>query len=97
MQLWQLDIMGGIWLADGRELKLVTGIDDHSRFCVLAALVTQATARAVCGAFAAALQTHGVPEEVLTDIQTRWRLRSLVGSAGLGQDLRDRCPSAAVA
>jgi transposase InsO family protein len=67
MQLWQLDIMGGIWLADGRELKLVTGIDDHSRFCVLAALVTQATARAVCGAFAAALQTHGVPEEVLTD------------------------------
>jgi transposase InsO family protein len=67
MQLWQLDIMGGIWLADGRELKLVTGIDDHARFCVLAALVPQATARAVCAAFAAALARHGVPEEVLTD------------------------------
>jgi hypothetical protein len=29
MELWQLDIMGGIWLTDGRELKAVTGIDDH--------------------------------------------------------------------
>jgi transposase len=34
MELWQMDIVGGIWLADGRELKAVTGIDDHSRFCV---------------------------------------------------------------
>jgi hypothetical protein len=34
MQLWQLDIVGGIRLADGTELKLVSGIDDHSRFCV---------------------------------------------------------------
>lgn len=29
MQLWQLDIMGGVFLADGRKCKLVTGIDDH--------------------------------------------------------------------
>jgi transposase len=28
MELWQLDVMGGIWLADGRELKAVTGGDD---------------------------------------------------------------------
>ena len=34
MELWQMDVMGGIWLTDGRELKAVTGIDDHSRFCV---------------------------------------------------------------
>lgn len=26
MQLWQIDIMGGVFLADGRECKLVTGI-----------------------------------------------------------------------
>jgi hypothetical protein len=38
MELWQLDIVGGIWLADGCELKAVTGIDDHSRFCVMAGL-----------------------------------------------------------
>src|SRR5215470_3616142 len=54
MELWQLDIMGGVFLADGAELKLVSGVDDHSRYCVIAQLVTRATSRAVCGAFAAA-------------------------------------------
>lgn len=67
MQLWQLDVMGGFWLADGRELKLVTGVDDHSRFCVIASVVERATGRAVCAAFAAALALFGCPEEVLTD------------------------------
>jgi transposase InsO family protein len=67
MQLWQLDIVGGVMLADGSELKLVSGIDDHSRFCVIASLVARATGRAVCAAFAAALQRYGVPAEVLTD------------------------------
>jgi transposase InsO family protein len=67
MQLWQLDIVGGVMLADGSELKLVSGIDDHARFCVVAALVARATGRAVCAAFAAALARYGVPQEVLTD------------------------------
>ena len=31
MHLWQMDLVGGIYLADGRECKMVTGIDDHSR------------------------------------------------------------------
>jgi hypothetical protein len=30
MQLWQLDIMGSIWLEDGSECKLVSGLDDYS-------------------------------------------------------------------
>jgi len=38
MELWQLDIIGHIRLADGSQLSAVTGIDDHSRFCVLARL-----------------------------------------------------------
>jgi transposase InsO family protein len=67
MQLWQLDVMGDVRLADGRELKLVSGVDDHSRYCVVATLVERATGRAVCAAFAAALRRHGIPEEVLTD------------------------------
>jgi hypothetical protein len=61
MQLWQLDIVGGIRLADGSELKLVGGVDDHSRYCVIATLVARATGRAVGAAFAAALQRIGVP------------------------------------
>jgi transposase InsO family protein len=67
MELWQLDVMGGIWLADGRELKAVTGIDDHSRFCVAAGLIERANARSVCQVFQATLERYGVPEELLTD------------------------------
>ena len=67
MQLWQLDVMGGSWLADGRELKAVTGIDDHSRFCVMAGLIERANARSVCRIFTAALARYGTPQEVLTD------------------------------
>ena len=51
--------------ADGRECKIITGIDDHSRFCVIATVVLRATARAVCSAFVAAMQEYGVPGEVL--------------------------------
>ena len=67
MELWQLDVMGGIWLTDGRELKAVTGIDDHSRFCVMAGLVERANARSVCRVFTQALARYGSPEELLTD------------------------------
>ncbi|WP_245666118.1 IS481 family transposase [Micromonospora sediminicola] len=67
MELWQMDIVGGIQLADGGEAKVVTGVDDHSRFCVIAAVVRRATGRAICLAFAEALHRFGIPEEVLTD------------------------------
>src|SRR5438445_13430865 len=62
-----MDVMGGVLLHDGTELKVVTGIDDHSRFCLLAQLVGRATSRAVCSAFVAAIERYGVPDEVLTD------------------------------
>ncbi len=31
MELWQMDVMGRVHLASGTEVKVVTGIDDHSR------------------------------------------------------------------
>jgi len=34
-----MDVVGGIGLADGTTLKCLTGIDDHSRFGVVAALM----------------------------------------------------------
>jgi len=67
MALWQLDIVGGVLLADGTEAKIVTGVDDHSRYCVICQVVPRATGRAVCLALAAALCRFGVPGEVLTD------------------------------
>jgi transposase len=70
MQLWQLDVTASAFLADGREAKIVTGIDDHSRYCVIAKAVLRATARPVCQAFIDAMTVYGVPEEVLSDNDT---------------------------
>jgi transposase InsO family protein len=67
MALWQLDIVGGVFLADGSEAKIVTGVDDHSRYCVICQVVARATGRAVCLAFAGALRAFGIPGEVLSD------------------------------
>jgi transposase InsO family protein len=67
MQLWQMDVMGGVLLEDGTELKVVTGIDDHSRFCVAAGLVPRAISKAVCEVLAASLHRWGIPDEILTD------------------------------
>jgi transposase InsO family protein len=67
MELWQIDVMGGVRLSNGIQLSVVTGIDDHSRYCVMAKLVERATARPVCDALLEALNRHGIPEQILTD------------------------------
>ena len=67
MELWQMDIVGGVMLADGWKASIVSGIDDHSRFCVSAQVVRRATARPVCDALVAAMRSHGVPAQILTD------------------------------
>ena len=77
MQLWAVDIVEGVWLVNEatgvlREAKVVTGVDDHSRFCVMAMVTERATSRAVCYAFTQALVRFGAPEEVLSDIQAMW-------------------------
>src|SRR5206468_4994795 len=60
MELWQLDIVDGIKLADGTETKIVTGVAAHSRFCVITTVVRRATGRPVCAAFAEALRRFGI-------------------------------------
>jgi len=67
MELWQMDVVGSIFTRDGTEAKILTGIDDHSRFMVCHGVMARATARPVCEHFVAALQRWGVPEEILTD------------------------------
>jgi transposase InsO family protein len=66
MELWQLDLIE-LPLADGTEIKVLTGVDDHSRYCVSAQVMVRGTGRAVCRGLAAALRRYGVPEEILTD------------------------------
>ena len=67
MDLWQMDVMGRVFLADGTEVKIVTGIDDHSRFVICAKAVLRATARPVCRALTEALGRHGIPGQILTE------------------------------
>jgi len=67
MELWQMDVTLGVHLQDGTSPSIVTGIDDHSRFCVSAKVVERATARPVCDALLEAMQRHGVPEGILSD------------------------------
>jgi transposase InsO family protein len=67
MELWQMDVTAGVFLADGSRPLVVTGLDDHSRFCVSAKVVARATAKPVCDALLGAIEAHGIPEAILTD------------------------------
>ena len=67
MELWQMDVVGSIFTLDGLEAKILTGIDDHSRFMVCHGVMARASARPVCEHFIGALERWGVPEEILTD------------------------------
>ena len=67
MELWQMDIVGGVRIVDGSEAKVVSGLDDHSRYCVSARVVARATAQPTCDALGLAMRRYGVPEQILTD------------------------------
>ena len=67
MELWQMDVVGGFVLADGRRAKALTGLDDHSRFCVSAYLMLRESSPNVCDGLAVALRAYGVPGQILTD------------------------------
>ena len=67
MELWQFDVVHGFLLSDGTTAKALTGLDDHSRFCVSARLMTRERTQAVCDGFSSAMRAYGVPAQVLTD------------------------------
>jgi transposase InsO family protein len=67
MELWQMDVVGGVALADGTSAKVLTGVDDHSRMCVCAVVMARERTRAVCDGLRRALATYGAPTQILTD------------------------------
>jgi transposase InsO family protein len=66
-ELWQFDVVGGFLLRDGSRAKALTGVDDHSRYCVSARLMVKERTRQVCDGLTLAMRRHGVPEQILTD------------------------------
>ena len=70
MELWQMDTVGGFVIAKGSttfRAKALTGVDDHSRFCVSAFLMVRESSQRVCDGLALALRSYGVPGQILTD------------------------------
>ena len=67
MELWQMDVVGGFVLADGTRAKALTGVDDHSRYCVSARLMLREGSKSVSDGLEESLRAHGVPEQILTD------------------------------
>jgi transposase InsO family protein len=67
MELWQLDLVHGFLLADGTSAKALTGVDDHSRYCVSARLMPRERTQSVCDGFSSAMREYGIPAQVLTD------------------------------
>jgi transposase InsO family protein len=87
MQLWQIDIVDGGDLVTGADTKIITGVDDHSRYCVMAKVVPRATGRAVCLALVEAFRRYGIPDEVLTDNGKQFTARF---NPGGGETMFDR-------
>lgn len=92
MELWQMDTVGGFLLADGTRAKALTGVDDHSRFCVSARLMLRETSGNVCDGLATALRAYGVPQQILTDIQSGCAALSLFCRPA-GEDRRRPAPA----
>ena len=59
-----MDVVGGFLLADGTSAKALTGVDDHSRFCVSARLMPRERTQPVCDALALAMRSYGVPGRI---------------------------------
>jgi hypothetical protein len=65
-----MDVVGGLPLADGTELKAVSGIDDSSRFGISATLVRRAAAGPVCETLLGGLLQHRTAAQGVGDAVT---------------------------
>jgi hypothetical protein len=81
-----MDVVGRLFLKDGSEVKIVTGIDDHSRFCVCARIVARATARLVATSARTGSGCHGRGPQAEPAMSARrhpqlWQVRERVRAA----------------
>jgi hypothetical protein len=58
MELWRMDVLDGLHLADGSSAKALTGIDRYSRCCVAARLMPRELTLPVCDGFASAMRAQ---------------------------------------
>jgi transposase InsO family protein len=65
-ETWQADFTHHR-LADGRDVEILTWLDDHSRYALSVTAHRPVTGPAVVDTFRAATQRHGIPFSTLTD------------------------------
>ncbi len=65
-ELWQMDIMVYRLQRTG-HIYLISVLDDYSRFIVAHKVTTTADAQSVISVFKAAIEEHGLPNQMLTD------------------------------
>jgi transposase InsO family protein len=78
-QLWQTDLFAFMLKRQNRRVFLVAFMDDHSRFITGYGLHASQSSALVLEVLRAALVSHGVPEEILTDNGSQyvtWRGKS---------------------
>ena len=68
---WQLDATEYV-LVGGRKCVIFQLIDDHSRYAVASHVAAGETSKDAIVVFDKAVRAHGVPQRLLTDIQSRW-------------------------
>lgn len=90
-ECWQLDDIG--WeLADRSEVKIITLIDDCTRFCPGLKAETKASGEAAFAAFTAAARQWGWPQRFLSDNATAYRETLAAAVGALGVDHRHGRP-----
>jgi hypothetical protein len=77
MELRQMDVVAGVKIEPCTECSVVTGLDDHSRFCISAKVVARATATPVSDAFSEAMRCHGMPSSTGSNLSGRPASRNL--------------------
>jgi len=80
-ETWQSD-MTHYRLADGRDVEVITWLDDHSRYALHVSAHHRVTARIVLDTFTEAAGQHGHPASTLTDNGMIYTVRFAGGKGG---------------
>ena len=65
-----MNIVGGVMLTGGGEVKIVSGSMKHSRFIISAHVVERATARPTCDALEKVMRAYGVePKRISRELR----------------------------
>jgi len=80
-ETWQSDFTH-YRLTDGRDVEIITWLDDHSRYVLHCSAHTPVTAKIVLATFRATVAAYGIPASTLTDNGMVYTVRFATGRGG---------------